>query len=221
MNFIARNRITAGWVLGRGQGKPLLRPHRPSRHSADRAPERSGEALRSRPGRKCNCPASDSRRRCPEHVHRAADAPVDQCPIRWRGRPQDRQSSISNPVSAPGSASPGNGRPDSMISTVTPGSPDNGSRSSKLAIRPSRGTAIFKAPPGRLVMSITSSAGSRHAPANHGTTPRDGPTGVAGHFFQASVEEAWIAAELVDQERLDAVPISLAAALHGCRPAAR
>ena len=69
-------------------------------------------------------------------------------------------------------ASPGSGWPCSMISTVTFGSATSGSKSSKLAIRPRRGTAILTSPPGRVAMSIMSSAGNFHASANHGNTPR-------------------------------------------------
>ena len=60
-----------------------------------------------------------------------------------------------------------------MISTVTLGSATNGSRSSKLEIRAKRGTAILMAPPARVAISITSSAGSFQASANHGNTPSD------------------------------------------------
>jgi len=70
------------------------------------------------------------------------------------------------------SASPGRTRPGSMSSTVTSGSFTNGSRSSKLAIRFKRGTAILNAPPGRVEMSMISSAGRRHASANQGRVPR-------------------------------------------------
>ena len=58
-----------------------------------------------------------------------------------------------------------------MISTVTLGSATSGSRSSKLEIRARRGTAIFIAPPARVAISITSSAGNFQASANHGKTP--------------------------------------------------
>ena len=58
-----------------------------------------------------------------------------------------------------------------MISTLTSGVAERGSRSSKFAIRFRRGTAILMGPPLRLATSITSSAGSFHASANHGMIP--------------------------------------------------
>ena len=69
-------------------------------------------------------------------------------------------------------ASPGRGRPGSTISTVTFGSATNGSRSSKFEIRASRGTAILIFPPGRVAISMTSSAGNFQASENQGKTPR-------------------------------------------------
>ena len=69
------------------------------------------------------------------------------------------------------SASPGRGRPASIISTVTSGCAANGSRSSKLAILFRRGTATLIAPPLRVATSITSSAGSFRASVNQGTIP--------------------------------------------------
>ena len=86
------------------------------------------------------------------------------------------------------SASPGRGCPASTMRSVTPGSADSGSRSSKLAIRLSRGTTILNAPAvGPEARSSTSSAGRRQASSNQGTRPRAGqPVRVAISSIPAS-----------------------------------
>ena len=76
------------------------------------------------------------------------------------------------------SASPGRARPGSTNCTSTPGSATSGSRSSKFAIRESTGTATLIAAPGRgcalRPTATESSAGSRLAGSNQGTTPKQG-----------------------------------------------
>ncbi len=74
-------------------------------------------------------------------------------------------------------ASSGSRRPGGTNTTSTSGSARSGSRSSKLAMRDSIGTATFNrlppAAPGRS-STTASSAGSSAASLSHGTTPNSG-----------------------------------------------
>ena len=74
-------------------------------------------------------------------------------------------------------ASSGSRSPGRTKTTSTCGSAASGSRSSKLAMRSSTGTATFSAPPLPLVSrssTTESSGGSRPAAFSHGTTPKQG-----------------------------------------------
>ena len=72
-------------------------------------------------------------------------------------------------------ASSGSGLPGGTNTTSTCGSALSGSRSSKLAMRDSIGTAIFRArfsPPASLSRMTESSDGRSAAAFSHGTTPK-------------------------------------------------
>ena len=104
------------------------------------------------------------------------------------------------------SALPGMGSPGRTNTSLTPGSMPSGSRSSKLAMRASTGTAITRDDAERWARSrsTASSAGSHAARGSHGTTPSDGPARQSRHRREALVEQSGIAAKLVDDEAADA-----------------
>ena len=108
-------------------------------------------------------------------------------------------------VGGAGSASPG-----STTTTRTPGSRRSGSRSSKLAMRGSAGTAMVKRPVAfgrRSARSSPSSAGSRCGIGEPRHDAEARPAGARLDGAQALGEERRIAAQLVDQEAPDAPPV--------------
>ena len=106
------------------------------------------------------------------------------------------------------SASPGSGRPGGTMSSATSGSARSGSRSSKLAMRPSSGTAILIG-----LASSADAVGRRatgilgrqpRAGGKKGTTPRLGRLRAARVMMrETAVEQPHIAAELVDDIALE------------------
>ena len=101
------------------------------------------------------------------------------------------------------SASPGSGWPGSTTVTATSGSASNGSRSSKLAMRASRGTAMRMAPPVPSPESKLSSATASSARQSFGIgqvrhDPKAFQTGTPGNDGKRIVEKRGIAAKFVD-----------------------
>ena len=112
------------------------------------------------------------------------------------------------------SASPGSARPGGTFSSATSGSARSGSRSSKLAMRPSSGTAILIALglAGRCASAARdteSSAGSREAAREEGHDAEARQVAAAGDDRETAVEEPDIAAELVDDIALEAAALAL------------
>jgi hypothetical protein len=184
-----RRAIYPGSVPFRHQEAPALRQFRP--------------IPRCHQGRRWFCRASGNRRRFRGHGRPGAHERPDRCPS--LGRKKARSPTVDfDPGSSTRSASPGNGIPGCTVQRDA-GSSLSGSRSSKLAIREITGTTIFILPLARTVFKIERILGRQlAASANHGTTPSP-PAGALGDLAHAVIEQARIAAEAVDEKRLDAI----------------
>ena len=107
-------------------------------------------------------------------------------------------------------ASSGKCWPGGTKTTSTCGSALSGSRSSKLAMRESIGTATFSArlsPDARRSSTTESSEGNRAAAFSHGTTPKQRQPVNALDRLDAVIEQRDVAAELVDEIADDHAPV--------------
>ena len=152
-------------------------------------------------GRRSSGRASDSRRRGQAHGRRAAHAPRCRCPS-----PRPERFEIGDRRFEPGMRSgriAGSACP-ARRTTLDSGSARSGSRSSKLAMRGSRGTAILIRAAGLRAVGArprTSSAGSRARLGEIRARRREQRQPVRSPIVRdAVVEEREVAAELVDDE---------------------
>ena len=188
------------------------RRHARSRHREAQGPATAPAGPRCHPDRRCRARASGSRRRDQGRVRRGGRGRRGRCPSLGRGKRRGRRWWISSRAGCTRSASPGSGSPGRTRTSDTPGSWPNGSRSSKLAMRGSTRHGDLAARPAlsRRALEVERVFGRENGGVRRATARRRGRASRSRCAISVtpSSNRRGIAAELVDDEPLDARPSS-------------